>query len=163
MTPLDIARAEALSPSKVLTYIHEGLGWTWVDSPKGFEWCGAFAAYCLRNSVNLKARFKFLASCYRLSTSPFSIQMSNLSPGDLLVIGNTKPWGSHICLVESVEGPLVTTIEGNTRTLTSRSGVLRRTRAIAETPERLCPITSLPLGPLGRFAYRPRDYFAESP
>lgn len=108
-------------------YIKEGLGWAWIKDYQNrtFEWCGAFAAWVWRDSINPEIRKKHLASTYRLREwargTPREIKggLSAARPGDIAVIATkaAKPWGDHITIIEKVEpdGRGVWTVEGNAR------------------------------------------------
>lgn len=128
-----------------------------------FEWCGAFAAHCWGVAgVSRPLRYRHFASCNRLSRSPLDrVPLAELRPGDVLVVGEPggRPWGSHVTIVERVDGGLAHTIEGNARGLLGDGsigeGVVRRTRPVVPTAAGRCPATGLPSRAVVRFAYRP--------
>ena len=150
LTPLS-PQPPSRNPARILTYIHQGLSWprvTYTNSSDfdngGFEWCGAFAAYCYKH-LKQEIRAKHMASTYRLhafcKNTPRHIPLSQLQPGDILVVGHSqsKPWGAHVTLVHSVDTArsLAHTYEGNaTGTLgdqTRGEGVITHSRPLAPT------------------------------
>lgn len=154
-----------------------GLGWPTADASFKavepytrdgmFQWCGGFVAHCWGAAgLSADVRRERLASCYRLTlwhgaTGSRRIDLDELRAGDILVVGAPRsPRGSHICLVERVEGDIVHTIEGNaTGRLgdgTVGEGVVERTRPLRAMPGATCPISGLPHGRVcARRAYRP--------
>lgn len=140
------------------TFIHEGLGWTWEPPYAGdgsFEWCGAFAAFCWRG-IKPELRKTYFASTYRLDryaryqsvggeknngAGRLIAELDERSTslpwapraGDILTIGPAgSGYGKHICLVESYDGRVFKTIEGNGTGLgpdgKRRQGVVRAVR-----------------------------------
>jgi hypothetical protein len=125
---------------RIVDYVREGLGWRrrFRKQPytnRSFEWCGAFAAECYRVAgLSLKARKKYLASCWRLykwsgkaKPNERRIEPHSIKPGDIIVVGPepykrgakrkiklARPrWGKHICIaMKPTEGGW-RTIEGN--------------------------------------------------
>lgn len=139
--------------ARILTYINEGLSWPrafYTNSSDfdqgGFEWCGAFAAFAYKH-LKHEIRAKHMASTYRLhafcNNTPRKINISDLQPGDILVVGSSKskPWGAHVTLVHSVDHSrsLAYTYEGNaTGTLgnnTRGEGVISHSRPLAPTSD----------------------------
>jgi hypothetical protein len=141
-----------------------GLGWPTADATfktvvpytrnGQFEWCGAFVAHCWGIAgLRAEARREYLASCYRLHQwTGRAIPLANLRPGDILVLASARSprWGSHIALVDRVDGGIAHTIEGNAHGLlgdgTRGEGVVACERPLVATPG--AAFTA-------RFAYRP--------
>lgn len=127
--------------------------------PPDPDWCGLFVAYCgLRVGRYLEADAcvdvslaplvarKVLPSTYRLASGrhwtsantqqPAPVHRTEVAPGDVVTVGASKPWGTHIVLVARVEGDKYETIEGNGRGIlpdgrTGR-GCVKRTRNVAD-------------------------------
>lgn len=122
-------------------YIGEGLEWGWIKGyrNRAFAWCGAFAAWCWKESVNSATRRRAFASTYRLRKwardSAREVSFEEARPGDLAIVGERKAWGDHITLIERREGDLLHTLEGNAYGETPggrAEGVIKRTRAREE-------------------------------
>lgn len=154
MKQLEVAREEhaktvAEPPGKnwerITAYIHEGLGWSWVDTYKknrSFEWCGAFAAFCFVSLVSPAIRKKHFASCYRLwrwsrKTARY-IKPDDILPGDVVIVGPAagvllwRRWGRHIALCVERHSDAILTIEGNATGIlgsgTKGEGVVKQRR-----------------------------------
>lgn len=142
----DPAQVLPSSAHHIIQYIEEGLEWPRTQPyrntgklPQGFEWCGAFAAYCFR-SVGLKKdiRYRHMASTYRLYEycvgTPRKISVEDIKEGDIVVVGRkgSRSWGSHITICEQRTPKGALTVEGNAHgRLFSGSwgeGVIRRER-----------------------------------
>ena len=123
---LDPHQDKPHSSMRVFAYIREGLGWA-KDTPYlntgklelgGFEWCGAFMAYCYA-ALKPEIRKQHCASTYRLLAwcegTPRKVALNAIQAGDVVVVGKatSKRWGAHITICESVEDGYVRTIEGN--------------------------------------------------
>jgi hypothetical protein len=133
-------RAES-SRKAIDSFVREGLGWTWEPpyaGDGGFEWCGAFAAFCW-SAIKPELRRIYFASTYRLDryaryqsvngernkgSGRLIAEIGEHSQslpwepqsGDILTIGpEGSGYGKHICLVESYDRSSSTfkTIEGN--------------------------------------------------
>lgn len=127
------------SKGHIDSFIRSGLGWTWEPTYAGdgaFEWCGAFAAWCWAG-VKAQLRRQYFASTYRLDRYARYQSVngelnrgagrliatldehSNVTPwepraGDILMIGPPgSGFGKHITLVESFDGKVFHTVEGN--------------------------------------------------
>ena len=126
----------------------DGLGWTWEDDyvKNGqFAWCGAFAAYCYGDSVNLQVRKNTFPSCYRMnrdwSNSSRVQTKESILPGDVVVVytsdDHSPSYGNHITIARTSpndEGDFHT-IEGNAHGVGPnqdwREGVSKRTRNLS--------------------------------
>ena len=150
--------------ARIDEYIRGSLGLGWSTAELGptarpgipytrngmFQWCGAFAAFCLGNvGLHPALRKKHLASTYRLwawsngnarRIAPLAIQ-----PGDIVVMGPAgKTEGAHIAIAYAAPDGrgLVGTYEGNAGGTrpdgTKHEGVIRRTRPLpyAGIPDR---------------------------
>lgn len=128
--------------------------------PPDPDWCGLFVGFCglkvgefvepgtcVPVSINPQVARKVLPSTYRLMSQthwksagveqPMAIHKRNVLPGDVVTVGSSKAWGTHIVLVESVLADgTYTTIEGNSRgTLPDGRrgrGVVKRKREVSE-------------------------------
>lgn len=145
-----------------------GLGWTWTKPYQkngAFEWCGAFAAWCLGDAVKADDRMRIMPSTYRLHRAAANghpglrrLAPADAEPGDVLVVRYArggKRWGDHICLVERVDrdAGLIHTVEGNASgwvpggvkgdEAACREGVIRRTRPLGRASRALCPVSGL--------------------
>lgn len=91
----------------------------------GFAWCGAFAGACHAaveadgvcvDPLPRSERVKLL-STYRLHTKARDrrVELDDVGPGDVLVVGKRKAYGDHITIVVDVlpSGAGWITIEGN--------------------------------------------------
>ncbi len=139
-----------------------------------FEWCGAFAARCMgEHGLRAPVRRRDFASCYRLQRWARQdrrriVRLKSIRPGDILVVGDGKVVrGTHITIVERVEGSIVFTIEGNARGVlpdgTVGEGVIRRTRMIGKASRSArCEVSGLSMTMRALHAYRPlpEDYEA---
>lgn len=118
--PTDAARYEK-SRRWIREFITDGLLWPQdglrYDHDGQFAWCGAFVAWCYRETLRADIRKSYLASTYRLSQFGTRTSIDLVRPGDVLIVGDVKPYGDHIALVERVnrrvDGTVCTTIEGN--------------------------------------------------
>lgn len=140
-----------------ITEIFDACGWgNWLRGPHGGcpngytrppdpDWCGLFVAYCgLQAGLDPKLVKSVLPSTYRLhnpktwSRAGYAKpeRPEELAPGDVVVVGNAKPWGTHIVLVAEVGEDSFVTFEGNARGLlrdgTTGKGVVKRTRNLSE-------------------------------
>ena len=142
---LDEGQTAPHSSQRILEYI-KTVGWNldfYTNSGSlkagGFQWCGAFMAYCFK-SVGLKKeiRVKTCPSTYRLyrdfQGTPRSIDLNDIQAGDVVVVGKkgSRAWGSHITIVTEVEETHVQTIEGNAHGISGggqwMEGVIKRKR-----------------------------------
>lgn len=128
-----------VSEHRILDYIREGAGWTWVKTYKNrkFAWCGCFAAWCWQDSVSLAVRKKAFPSTYRLRRwgrgTARAIALEDARAGDLIIVGDRKSWGDHIALFDAWDGDAkLLTVEGNAvgRFPNNKrgEGVIRRSR-----------------------------------
>lgn len=125
-------------------YIHEGISWKWQESYKNrkFAWCGAFAAWAWRDSVNLNVRKKSFPSTYRLKKWAGGgvrviERLEDARAGDIIVVGHKKAWGDHITLFERAEESGYWSVEGNAygevpEGGSRKEGVIRRWRGTDE-------------------------------
>lgn len=123
---LDPHQDKPHSARRIFAYVREGLGWPlagpYMNTGKldlgGFEWCGAFMAYCYQ-ALKPEIRKQHCASTYRLLTwcegTPRKVALDAIQPGDVVVVGKatSKRWGAHITICESVEQGYIRTVEGN--------------------------------------------------
>lgn len=149
-TALDPQQSKPHSSLRIFAFIREGLGWP-KDTPYmntgklelgGFEWCGAFMAYCYQ-ALKREIRHKHCASTYRLfafcSGTPRKVSLDDVRAGDVLVVGKkgAKKWGSHItlCTSLSITDGYAETVEGNAHGTLGTGGwgegVVRRRRPFA--------------------------------
>tara|TARA_R100001460_G_C3528764_1_gene173302 strand:- start:98 stop:793 length:696 start_codon:yes stop_codon:yes gene_type:complete len=127
----------------------DGIGWTWEDDyvKNGqFAWCGAFAAYCFGDMVNLQVRKNTFPSCYRMnrdwSNSSRVQTVDSILPGDIVVVytsdDHSPSYGNHITLARTSPNDQgdFHTIEGNAHGVgpdqTWREGVCKRTRNLSK-------------------------------
>lgn len=129
--------------SRIMDYIHEGLGWDWIKAyrNRAFQWCGAFASFLYRE-VREDLRKRNMSSTYRLrrwakEDSSIVVPLDEILPGDIVVVGKGinfggKSYGDHITICERVEKDGVYTIEGNAfgehQSGKRREGVIREFR-----------------------------------
>ena len=127
---------------RILDYIQEGVEWSWITSYENrkFAWCGCFLAYVYKDVIKQEIRYKSFASTLRLrkwakGTAREIKNFNDIRKGDIVIVGNRKSYGDHICLVEKVEDDLsgVWTVEGNAygetpQSTTRKEGVIRRFR-----------------------------------
>ncbi len=123
----------------------EGIGWTWEDDyvkNGDFAWCGAYAAFCFGDMVNLQVRKNTFPSCYRMSrdwSNSSRVQTKeNILPGDIVVVytsdSHSPSYGNHITIARTSpdERGDFHTIEGNAHGIGPdqdwREGVIKRTR-----------------------------------
>jgi hypothetical protein len=123
-----------------------GLAWSWearYTRNQQYAWCGAFVAFCL-DAAGMKAelRKKMMPSTYRLYTWAHNtarfLQPESIARGDIAIVGPAtgRVWGSHITLVDTVEGDgWLRTYEGNARGEgpdgSRYEGVVRQRRPLA--------------------------------
>lgn len=122
-------------------YIQCGIEWDWITDYQNrkFAWCGAFAAWAWRDSVNRTVRRKSFPSTYRLQkwaqgTERVISDISQARRGDLVIVGHKKNWGDHITLFERHDENGFWTVEGNAWGEVPaggprREGVIRRWRS----------------------------------
>lgn len=135
-------------------YIKKGTEWTWIKSYQNrkLAWCGHFAGFCWRESVSTGVRRSVFPSTWRMydnwkGTEREIDTFLEAQPGDIIIVGDKKPWGDHITLLERIEedGTGFWTIEGNAFGETpqgpKKEGVIRRFREKSEI----------------RFIYRPLE------
>ncbi|MBQ2712372.1 MAG: SH3 domain-containing protein, partial [Clostridia bacterium] len=86
----------------------------------GFEWCAAFASWCLRQAGVAKADAITEVSCWRMTTwyrerSRYSLASSGYTPkaGDLIMFGSNVTVPKHVGIVAGVANGTVYTVEGN--------------------------------------------------
>lgn len=145
-----------------------GLGWGWLkpyEKNGTFEWCGAFAAWCLGDAIRSDDRLRIMPSTYRLHRAAADghpglrrLAPDAAMPGDVLVVQYArggKVWGDHICVVERVDADagLIHTVEGNARGWVAggakgdpdacREGVIRRTRPMRPGRRGPCHVSGL--------------------
>lgn len=147
---VDPSQDQPSASKYIIEYIEEGLHWPRTvpyrntgKLPQGFEWCGAFAAYCFRSvGLDRDIRHKHMASTFRLydfcKGTPRKIELDQIQEGDVVVVGRrgSRAWGSHITICEERLPHGVLTVEGNAHgRLFSGSwgeGVIRRERPFFE-------------------------------
>ena len=119
-------------------------GWAWAIG-KDEDSCGHTIAVAGKGLLTEHVCYYMLPSTSRLAgkvatakwgTPPELIPRPEVRPGDIVVVGQGKPWGSHITLCVGLgEHGLIYTIEGNSRGLrgdgTTGRGVVRKTRNIS--------------------------------
>ena len=125
-----------------------GLGWTWEsDYLKNgdFAWCGAFAAFCFGEKVNLSVRKNTFPSCYRMSrdwSNSSRVQSrDDIQAGDLVIVYTSSEkspsYGNHITISRGTPDSRgdFPTIEGNAHGIGPnqdwREGVIKRTRNVS--------------------------------
>lgn len=156
-----------------------GIGWGWekpYQKNGDFEWCGAFAAWCLGDAIKSDDRLRIMPSAYRLHRAAAAghtglrrLAPGDAMPGDVLVVRYARggePWGDHICMVERVDrsAGLIHTVEGNARGWVTgaakgdpdacREGVIRRTRPLRPGRHAPCPVSGLKQGAHAFAVYR---------
>jgi hypothetical protein len=110
-------------------------------SGSAYPWCCVFIWYIFREAGATDLFFggEKTASCTTLYDyyrgQGQMVPVSQARPGDLVFFvfdGNTKGIMNHIGIVENTKGGYITTIDGNTGTVSEANGgaVMRRTRAV---------------------------------
>ena len=128
--------------------------------PPDPDWCGLFVGFCgmrigqhlepgvcVSVSINPLVARKVLPSTYRLMSvkhwgsagvsQPMPVHRTNVLPGDVVTVGQSKAWGTHIALVAAVrDDGTYDTIEGNSRGLLpdgrKSRGVIKRRRNVQD-------------------------------
>lgn len=113
-------------------------------SGTAYPWCAVFVWWCCQQaSVELPVK---TASCSALRTAARAVNLwvtGGYQPGDIVIYD----WGGdgvpdHCGIVESVEGSIVTAIEGNTATGNDSDGgeVMRRRRSLSQIMGAVHPV-----------------------
>ena len=133
--------SRTVTKHRILEYVHIS-GWTWIKeyANRKLAWCGHFSSFCWSDLVSLETRKKYFPSTYRLRQwakgSNREIPFDEIEIGDIIIVGDRKPYGDHITIAKQRDVWGWWTVEGNAFGSSVEGarveGVIRRFRPFTE-------------------------------